>query len=85
VDFNGRTYRVAAQLVSFLEERMHGPALHQANEEKEFCHASARGQPNQRLAGARPEVPNWLAGGLPLRREELETTRNPKYTAEPAR
>ena len=72
--------RVAAQLVSFLEERMRGPALHQANEEnEEFCHAPARGQPNQWLAGARrsrdskvarrrlaaPEVPNWLAGARP--------------------
>jgi hypothetical protein len=40
VDFNGRANRLAAQLVSFLEERMNGPTLHQANEEnEEFCHA----------------------------------------------
>jgi hypothetical protein len=32
VGFNGRANRVGAQLASFLEERMHGPALHQANE-----------------------------------------------------
>ena len=55
MDFNRRANRVAAQLVSFLEERMRGPALHQANEEnEEFCHTPAGGQPNQRLAGARP-------------------------------
>jgi hypothetical protein len=40
MDFNRRANRVAAQLVSFLEERMHGPTSHQANEEnKGFCHA----------------------------------------------
>jgi len=36
---------------------------------------------SQALAPA--EVPNWLAGGSPLRREGSETRRNPKYISYP--
>jgi len=43
VNLNGRANNLAAQVVSFLKERMQVPLLHQANEgNEEFCRAPSR-------------------------------------------
>ena len=67
MDFNRRANRVAAQLVSFLEEgRLY---TKQTKKTKNFVmHPPGASLISGSQALAAPEIPKWLAGGSPLPR-----------------